>query len=158
MRKRRIVFDVAMLAVYLVTANPALTGIPIHEYWGFGAFLAIAVHIALSGDGLAGRGRWGRLTLNVVLLLSLAACVVSGVMVSGTVLPSLGLYATGYFFWDPLHALSAKVLLAALLVHLVLRGSVMWAWIRRHGAKVAVAEEPMAYEEAAAGGARSSGS
>ena len=26
-------------------------------------------------------------------------------MVSGTLLPSLGLYATGYYFWDPLHAL-----------------------------------------------------
>ena len=51
----------------------------------------------------------GRLALNAVLLLSLAACVVSGVMVSGTVLPSMGLYASGYHFWDPLHAVAAKV-------------------------------------------------
>ncbi|MDO4289622.1 MAG: hypothetical protein Q4C41_00135 [Eggerthellaceae bacterium] len=38
-------------------------------------------------------------------------------MVSGAVLPAFGLYATGYFFWNPLHAASAKVLLALLLIH-----------------------------------------
>lgn len=131
MRKHKIAFDVAMLAVYLVAANPAFTGIPLHEYLGLGAFVIMTTHIALSAGGLLGHGRWGRLALNGVLLVSLAVCVVSGVMVSGTVLPALGLYASGYFFWDPLHALSAKVLLAALLVHLVLRGPVVWAWIRR---------------------------
>ena len=146
MQKRKIIFDVAMLAVYLVAANPGITGIPLHEYLGLGAFAVMATHIVLSAGGLAGRGSWGRLALNAVLLLSLAACVVSGVMMSGTVLPSLGLYATGYFFWDPLHALSAKVLLAALLVHLALRGPMVWAWIRRHRTK-ALADESLAAEE-----------
>ena len=153
MRKRKIIFDVALLAVYLVAANPAITGIPLHEYLGLGAFVVMATHIALSAGGLAGRGSWGRLALNVVLLLSLATCVVSGIMVSGTVLPSLGLYATGYFFWDPLHALSAKVLLAALLVHLVLRGPVVWAWIRRYRVKPPAIEDSMACEEATIEGA-----
>ncbi|NHM16079.1 DUF4405 domain-containing protein [Eggerthellaceae bacterium zg-887] len=153
MGKRRIIFDAAMLAVYLAAGNPAITGIPLHEYLGFGAFVVMAVHIALRAGGPPGRGHWGRLALNAVLLVSLAACVVSGVMVSGTVLPAFGLYATGYFFWGPLHALSAKVLLAALLVHLVLRSSTVWTWIRRHRAKVSVVEDVMACEEATAGGA-----
>lgn len=69
-----------------------------------------------SGEGLGGRGRWAQRVLNGALLVALAFCVVSGAMVSGTLLPSLGFYATGYYFWGPLHALSAKVLLAALLV------------------------------------------
>ncbi len=63
--------------------------------------------------GLGGRGRWAQRVLNGALLVALAFCVVSGAMVSGTLLPSLGFYATGYYFWGPLHALSAKVLLAA---------------------------------------------
>ncbi len=71
------------------------------------------------------------LALNAALALSLAACAASGVMVSGAVLPSLGLYATGYFFWDPLHALSAKALLAALLVHVATRGLALLASLRR---------------------------
>lgn len=131
MRKPRVVFDIAVLAVYVVAANPVLTGIPLHEYLGLGAFVVIAAHVVASGAGLAGRGRPGRLVLNAVLLVALAATVVSGVMVSGDVLPALGLYATGYHFWDPLHALAAKVLLAALLVHVVLRGPGVGCVLRR---------------------------
>ena len=54
----------------------------------------------------------------MLLGIALAVCVTSGVMVSGAVLPTLGLYAEGYYFWNPLHAVSAKVLLALLLIHL----------------------------------------
>lgn len=150
MQRPRIAFDVAMLVVYLIAANPAVTGIPVHEYVGLGAFLVMAAHVVMSAGGLAGRGRWGLLALNIVLLLSLAACAVSGVMVSGTVLPSLGLYATGYFFWDPLHALSAKVLLAALLVHVALRGPMVAAWMRR-GRRAPVATGLADCEEVATG-------
>ena len=68
-----------------------------------------------------------------MLLVALAACVVSGVMVSGAALPSLGLYATGYSFWDPLHAVAAKVLLAALIV--VVRAPAALAVLRQRGSR-----------------------
>ena len=112
-----------------------LTGVPVHEFIGLGAFVVMGVHIVASGDGLAGRGRAGRLALNIVLLVALAACVVSGVMVSGAALPSLGLYATGYSFWDPLHAVAAKVLLAALIVHVVVRAPAALAVLRQRGSR-----------------------
>lgn len=138
MKRSHVLFDVVVLAVYLLAANPALTGIPSHELIGLGAFIVVAAHfivvaahVIVSADGLGGRGRVGQLALNAVLLLSLAACVVSGVMVSGTVLPLMGLYASGYHFWDPLHAVAAKVLLAALLVHVVVRGPAALAVLRR---------------------------
>ena len=95
MKRSHALFDIAVLAVYLLAANPALTGIPLHEFLGLGAFIMVAAHVVESGEGLGGRGRVGQLVLNAVLLLALAVCVVSGVMVSGTVLPSLGLYASG---------------------------------------------------------------
>lgn len=133
MNRARVVFDLVVLAAYLVAANPVLTGIPVHEYVGLGVAALMAAHIVASADGLLAfrRGRWGRALLNGVLLVALATCVLSGVMVSGDVLPALGLYAEGYHFWDPLHALSAKVLLAALLVHVVLRAPMVWSWMRR---------------------------
>ncbi|MFR7404532.1 MAG: DUF4405 domain-containing protein [Coriobacteriaceae bacterium] len=117
-----------LLAFYLVTANPATTGMPLHEY------LAGRRLWLLSCDGDEGRRSWplDARVLNGVLLAALAFCVVSGIMVSGALLPSLGLYATGYYFWDPVHALSAKVLLAALLVHIVLRIPVVMSVFRRH--------------------------
>ena len=90
MKRSRALFDIAVLAVYLLAANPVLTGIPLHEFLGLGAFVMVAAHVVVSGEGLGGRGRVGQLVLNAVLLLALAVCVVSGVMVSGTVLPSWG--------------------------------------------------------------------
>ncbi len=75
-----------------------------------------------SGASAARVARWA---LDALIAVALAVCAVSGVMVSGAVLPAFGLYAEGYFFWDPLHAASAKVLLALLLVHV----AVHWRWL-----------------------------
>ena len=153
MNRVRVAFDLVVLAGYLAAAKPALTGIPVHEYVGLGAAVLMAAHIVASAEGLLAfrRGRWGRAVLNGVLLVALATCALSGVMVSGDVLPALGLYAEGYHFWDPLHALSAKVLLAALLVHVVLRAPMVWAWMRGHGAKAATGDAPACEETAAEG-------
>lgn len=116
--RRRLVFDVVVLVGYLLSANPAITGIPVHEWVGLGAFVLLAAHCAARGmwRGTGGKGL-GLTVLNVLVLLCTALCVVSGVMVSGTVLLALGLFADGYYFWDPLHAVAAKMLLALLLVH-----------------------------------------
>lgn len=95
----------------------------------------MVAHVVASGEGLGGHGRWAQRVLNGALLVALAFCVVSGAMVSGTLLPSLGFYATGYYFWGPLHALSAKVLLAALLVHIVLRTPATASVLRRELAR-----------------------
>lgn len=135
MRAPRVVFDIVLLALYLAATNPALTGVPFHEYLGTGVFVLLVAHVVASGEGLGGRGRWAQRVLNGALLVSLAFCVVSGAMVSGTLLPSLGFYATGYYFWGPLHALSAKVLLAALLVHIVSRTPAAASVLRRELAR-----------------------
>ena len=58
MRVPRIAFDIMLLAFYLVTANPATTGMPLHEYLGVGVFVLMVAHVVMSGEGLGGRGRW----------------------------------------------------------------------------------------------------
>ena len=126
--RRRLAFDGAVLAVYALAANPAVTGVPVHEWAGLGALVLLAAHCAARGMWRGATGRGLALTvLNGLVLLALALCAVSGVMVSGTVLPALGLYAEGYYFWDPLHAVAAKLLLALLLVHV----AVHVPWIMR---------------------------
>lgn len=125
MRVFPLVFDVVMLVVYVLAATPMLTGVPAHEYLGMAALIVLVAHVLLHSERFlsargAGLARWGRIALNVALLAMLAVCAVSGLMISGTLLRSLGLYAGGYFFWDPLHAISAKVLLALILVHIAL--------------------------------------
>ncbi|MCU7584140.1 DUF4405 domain-containing protein [Adlercreutzia muris] len=126
--RRRLVLDGVVLAVYSVAANPAITGVSAHEWLALGSMAALAAHCAARGlwRGTSFRGL-ALTVLNGLALLTLALCAVSGIMVSGEVLPAFGLYADGYYFWDPLHAVAAKMLLALLLAHMVVHAP----WIMR---------------------------
>lgn len=124
--KKRLIADIVVLVIYLIAAFPAISGINAHEWIGLAAGIILITHCAQRG--MLGRSvrkkRTGmqtlRIAINVLLGLVLASCMVSGIMISGSVLPTFGVFATGYYLWDPLHALSAKALLALLLVHVVL--------------------------------------
>lgn len=124
MGRRALVVDAAALAVFAVVSLPSLTGYAAHEWIGLVLTVALAVHLAMRLDralrlrGGSGVGRALRIALDALLAVTLVICAVSGVFVSGAVLPALGLYAEGYWLWDPLHAASAKLLLALLIVHL----------------------------------------
>lgn len=131
---KNLAIDVVALVAYLVAANPALTGIGLHEWLGLGALVALFVHLLVHADWCVDalrttlrRPTWartGNLVVDALMLVTLVVVVVSGLFVSGAVLPAFGLYAEGYYFWDPLHAIAAKALLALLLVHVV----VHWKW------------------------------
>ena len=127
-RKRKAALDAVAAALFAAAVLPQVTGIAAHEWLGIAALAALLAHLAASLDALAGLCRaaargsllaLARVALDAALFLALAACVVSGALVSATVLPAFGLFAPGYFVWDPLHAASAKVLLALVLVHAV---------------------------------------
>lgn len=120
--------DVAAAALFAAAVLPQLTGIAAHEWLGLVALAALLMHLSASLAALAGLLRAARrgfllavarVALDTALFVALVACAVSGVLVSATVLPTFGLFAPGYFVWDPLHAASAKVLLALVLVHAV---------------------------------------
>lgn len=121
---RMLVVDVLALALYIVVSLPALTGVGLHEWLGLGVGLVLLVHGAQHADFVArllsGRRSLraaGRALLDAALVIAVVVVMLSGLMESGAVLLSFGLYAEGYYFWGPLHAASAKVLLALLVVH-----------------------------------------
>lgn len=102
---------------FAVAVLPQLTGIAAHEWLGIVALVVLLAHLAARLDALAGLCRAAarrsflavaRVALDTALFLTLVVCAVSGVLVSATVLPTFGLFAPGYFVWDPLHAASAK--------------------------------------------------
>ena len=137
--------DAVALVAYVIVSLPSLTGVAFHEWLGLAVFVVLAVHLAQhlyqvilkrapASDGAARRAtpaRVARAVLAVLLAVALMVCVVSGVMVSGAVLPAFGLYAEGYYFWNPLHAVSAKVLLALLLIHLFLNAGMAYRLLQR---------------------------
>lgn len=133
--KSNLIIDSAALLVYLIVANPAITGIGIHEWLGLGVFVIFLVHVSTHFDWIIDtlRGttkspslaRQGNLVVDGLMLAVFMVVTVSGLGISGAVLPAFGLYSEGYYFWAPLHSISAKVLLALFIVHLV----VHWRWI-----------------------------
>ncbi len=133
--KKNLIVDIAALLIYAVVANPVLTGISLHEWLGLGVFVVFLVHVAMHTDWVIDTckaafkqpsfARTGNVILDVMILVVFMVCMVSGLLVSGDVLPALGFFAEGYYFWGPLHAASAKFLLALLLVHV----AVHWRWI-----------------------------
>ena len=132
-RKRLFAVDAVALAVYLAAATPALTGVAVHEWLGIGVFVVFFVHAVQHAGWIADTvraavrapARVANLALDALILAAFMVVTVSGLLISGAVLPAFGLYADGYYFWDPLHAIAAKALLALLLVHVV----VHWKWI-----------------------------
>ena len=116
MDRKLLAVDAACLLVYLVAASPALTGIGIHEWLGLGVLVVFFAHAAMHVDWAVeavrsafARPSWartGNLALDLLIVAAFMTVTVSGIMVSGAVLPSLGLYADGYYFWDPLHAIA----------------------------------------------------
>ena len=113
--------DAVLAVLFIVCELPGVTGVPAHEWLGIVLAVALLAHAGKRALITAKAARNPlRLIVDVALLVTLAVCVVSGMMISGSVLPFFGYYATGYYFWSPLHAATATVLLAVLLVHAAL--------------------------------------
>lgn len=149
-KKRKAALDAVAAALFAVAVLPQLTGIAAHEWLGLVALAALLMHLSASLAALAGLLRAARrgfllavarVALDTALFVALVACAVSGVLVSATVLPTFGLFAPGYFVWDPLHAASAKVLLALVLVHAVSHAGKLTGFLKTRRFKGGIARD-----------------
>ena len=135
--------DIIAAVIYIVAANPLITGLAIHEWASIGVLVVFIVHSTQHYDWLIdifkklrshpNPAQVGHLVLDIVSVIVFMIVTVSGIMVSRIILPLFGLVAPGYFFWNPLHSLSAKVLLALLIVHVVAHAGRLWAFIKARG-------------------------
>ena len=119
--KTILVADAVLAVLFIACELPGVTGVSVHEWLGIVLAVALLAHAGKRVLTTVKNARSAAcLVVDVALLVTLAVCVVSGMMISGSVLPFFGYYATGYYFWSPLHAAAATVLLAVLLVHAAL--------------------------------------
>ena len=128
MSRRNLVVALLSFVLFLLVVSPSITGISFHEWLGLAVFALFFAHFAMSGDMMFGaaklafrRQSWrksGNLIIDCLILISLVVCMVSGLLISASVLPAFGVYVPmGYYFWDPVHAASAKVFLVCLILH-----------------------------------------
>ena len=139
-KKATFALDIAAAVLATVAVLPQITGIAAHEWLGLAALVAFLLHLAASLNALSSllkAARFGsalavaRIVLDAALFIAIAVCIVSGVLISATVLPMFGLFAPGYFIWNPLHAASAKVLLALVLVHVASHAGKLVALVKK---------------------------
>ena len=133
--KTKLVLDVAIFLAFLIAMDPHSSGIAVHEWLATAALAAIVVHLLLSWDWIIqttrrfiGATNWQtrvNYILNWALFFDVTILMLSGFMISESVIPALGLTLPGTFTWRPLHDLTANLFLVLLGLHTALH----WSWI-----------------------------
>ncbi len=133
--RTRFWLDLFLFTSFLVFMEPTLTGIPFHEWLATAAILAFLIHILTQWDWIIAVGKrffqklfhQSRLNfvLDLLLFLSMTTVILSGFLISRSVLPALGLPEARNFFWRRIHDASANLTLVIVAVHVGLH----WDWI-----------------------------
>jgi hypothetical protein len=129
------VVDLVLTVGFVVLMSVPFTGLALHEWIGIGVMALVLVHLLSQWDWtmatsrrllgtLTGRLRFTYL-LNWALFLSVTLVMVSGLAISESALPRLGIAMPRQPFWRPIHTLSANAILVLAGIHLGLN----WRWI-----------------------------
>lgn len=133
----RLALDVAMLISMAVLIDPRASGIAIHEWLGIIIAPVIIFHLTLNWGWIVAttkklRGRLPTETrlnqvLDLILFLTMAVAVWSGVEISESALPAMGFAEQVSFSWRGIHEVSSNLSLIMVGVHAALH----WKWVVR---------------------------
>lgn len=129
------IIDIGLLAAFLIANEPKMTGENIHEWLSIGIWLVMIVHLLMHWDWIINVGKkyfaklWhsSRLNFFVDLLAFIGFNVImfSGLMISKSVMPSLGLTMQHGGTWKMIHNLSAELTVWMIALHVGLH----WRWV-----------------------------
>jgi hypothetical protein len=129
------ILDLVIFIGFLIAMEPRSTGIAIHEWFTLAALATILIHLLINWDWIAqvtkrffgrtsGRSRINYV-LNWLLFIDGILLMLSGILISESVVPTLGINLPAGFAWRELHDLSANISLVLLGLHTALH----WNWI-----------------------------
>jgi len=128
--------DVATFTGFMIAMEPHFTGDTIHEWFTVAAASTLIVHFVLHWDWFT------RLTshffvklfdssrlkylIAIAIFIGFISIMVSGLMISESLVPSLGLHFQGRYAWRRIHELASDLTFLLVAVHVALR----WEWIK----------------------------
>jgi hypothetical protein len=133
--KLKLWIDVTIFIGFLIAMDPHSSGITIHEWLATSLIVTLVVHLLLSWDWIIQITRRfiGKVNnqsrinyiLNWLLFIDGTIIMLSGFMISESLLPFLGIQLPPGFMWRRLHDMAANIFLIILGLHTALH----WSWI-----------------------------
>ena len=133
--KTNLILDLSMFGIFLVIANPHSTGTTIHEWLAVSFSAAIITHLLSHWDWIVKVGReffkklWHQSRLNFVVdtlfFITMTGSLISGLMISQSVLATLGIQLDVNRSWRSLHSLMSNTSVMMMGLHFALH----WKWL-----------------------------
>jgi len=133
--KTRLILDLITFIALLVVSAPHFTGEAIHEWLALALSGAIIIHLLLNWNWIVeissrlftkvAKKSWFNYFLNWALFAAGIMIVLSGLMISKTVVPFFGISLPQNRSWKELHELSTNIIMILMGLHL----AVHWNWI-----------------------------
>jgi cytochrome b561 len=133
--RTKLLIDLLAFVAFLFTMDPRSSGIPVHEWLTIAVTGVIIVHLLLNWSWIVDvtkrlfikstNGSRLNYVLNWLLFIDGVLIMLSGIMISQSVMPFFGATMPESFTWRELHDMSANLFLIILGIHLALH----WNWI-----------------------------
>ena len=128
--KTNLILDLTMLGAFLAVSNPHLTGITIHEWLAVSFAGVVITHLLLHWNWIIKVGKeffkklWHQSRLNFVVntlfFVAMTGTLFSGLMISESVLSTLGIHLNVSQSWKSIHFLLSDASVIMLGVHFAL--------------------------------------
>ena len=131
--RERLALDLTVFAIVVAAANPVVTGITLHEWFGLVLIVPALIHLIVNWEWVARAvsaffvriRSVARINLVVdgAIFLSVVGVTLSGFMVIPGLASAWGLQAAT--LWHPVHLLTSNLTVAFTLLHFALH----WKWV-----------------------------
>ncbi len=135
MNRTNLLVDVSIFLAFIIAMEPRFSGVPVHEWLSVALAATVVVHLLLhwqwivSVGGKFFRKLWHASRLKFVvdslLFVAFVGIMMSGIMISKSFLPTLGVQIQTGQVWRQLHTLSADAGMLLVGLHFALS----WNWI-----------------------------
>jgi cytochrome b len=151
--------DITIFLAFLVAMAPHFSGMAVHEWLGISFGAAIVTHLLLHWQWLVevtkrffSKAQWSariNYMLNALLFIDVTTIIFTGLMISKSALPALGITLSTGGAWRSIHGFSADLFMVLIGLHVALH----WQWIFNSVKRLVVRQPAARLPEPAGAGA-----